>query len=219
MNLHSNIRRTSWFLWNYWLKPFRHWTIDFRFSCSQFFGNLQRIELRFSKSEKPLLFWVLWFVSIVVKQNIIIWIKFYGKFRFSRHWPVQSSEVFEKNHSDFHTEGNHNNSECFFCALQLWFLELSWCEALSLNFQPAYYVNFFLIYLPSNDARHDPSKASNIFLSWTNISQIIKLRILNAFHHRLNQFLWKVQIFSSLTCAVVWVFRKKSFGLSYWGKS
>ena len=86
-------------------------------------------------------FFQFWFNSVVVCQSIIFWIRFYGKFRFSRHWLVQSSGLSEKKYSDFHTEGNHNNSECF-SALQLWFLELSWCEALSLKFPRPYCVDF-----------------------------------------------------------------------------
>ena len=34
----------------------------------------------------------------------------------------------------------------FLCALHLWFLELSWCEALSLKFAEPYYVDFSVNY-------------------------------------------------------------------------
>ena len=50
-------------------------------------------------------------------------------------------ESFEKNHSDIHADANYNNLE-FFWPLQLWFPELSWCEALSLKFARPYYVDF-----------------------------------------------------------------------------
>ena len=141
ITLQGNIRSTSRLLWNCRLKLFWHWKIDCCISYGRLFWNLQKIELRFSKSGKPLLFWIFWFVSVVVCQILVVWIKFYGKFMFSRRWPLETSESLNNFIQTFMLMQIAIILNTF-CALQSRFLELSWCEALSLKFARSYYVDF-----------------------------------------------------------------------------
>ena len=88
------------------------------------FWNLQKSELKSLYLGKPLSIWVLCCVSVVVCRNIIVWIKFSGKFIFTRRCSVESSELFGKFASEFHTFANHYYIE-YPCSLQLWFVEIS----------------------------------------------------------------------------------------------